>query len=486
MNHKKIFVKVAATTFLATATMNTASAQQGTRPNVLFLFADDMTYEGIAATGNSEISTPNLDRLVKGGTSFMNAYNMGGWHGAISMASRSMLLTGAYVWNTKKLQDNKYQTIYNEGMLWPQVMKQAGYNTFMTGKWHLNHVSPSQVFDETADVRPGGMPGQHPSMYNRPLSETDNSWTPWDKSTGGYWQGDKHWTEVQADDAIQYISAQKGKEHPFFMYVAFNAPHDPRQSPQEYVDMYDINKITVPDDFQPEHPMKELLGCPTTLRDEKLAPFPRTEYAVRKHRQEYYAIISHLDAQVGRILDELKATGQDKNTIIVFAADNGLACGHHGLLGKQSMYEHSMRVPLIFYGTGIPAGKKSHALVYMQDLVPTIYEMTGIEKPAGVQFQSLCTSLAKPSARQRDAVYGTFTNINQRMIRDERYKLFFIPKAKTAYLFDLRKDPNEMNNLYNNKKYNTIVRKLAQRYVELAKETGDTLNLAKYYPALFK
>lgn len=455
------------------------------RPNVLFILADDMTHEAIHALGNEEVITPNLDRLVAGGTAFTNAYNMGGWHGAISVASRSMLLTGRYIWHSKQMQDAGYASLFEKQESWPQIMKRNGYCTYMTGKWHIDHIKPEQVYDKAESVCLGGMPGAHNSQYNRPLSENDNSWLPWDESKGGYWKGGKHWSELYADNIIRYLGSRKDREDPFFIYAAFNAPHDPRQSPKEYVDMYDADKIKVPEDFSPEHPLKELMGCPTTSRDEKIAPFPRTEYAVRKHRQEYYAIITHLDAQIGRILDKLEETGLDKNTIVVFAADNGLGCGHHGLMGKQSMYDHSMNVPLIFYGAGIPAGQRSDALVYMQDLIPTVYDMSGITKPEGVEFRSLKKVIGKPSSEHRDAIYGTFTNINQRMIRDGRYKLFFIPKAKTVYLFDLKNDPYEMHNLYGDKKYDSIVRKLAQEYVQLAKNAGDPLDLAEYYPEIF-
>lgn len=456
------------------------------KPNILFILADDMTFEAIHALGNEEVITPNLDRMIEGGTAFVNTYIMGGWHGAISVASRSMLLTGRYLWHSKAAQDAGYSELFNAGNCWPQVMKRGGYDTYMTGKWHIDHVTPEQVFDVTADVRPGGMPGANKLQYNRPLSESDDRWLPWDKSMGGYWSGGKHWSEVQADDVINWLEARKTDDNPFFMYVAFNAPHDPRQSPKEYVDMYDADNIRVPDNFSPEHPLKELMGCPATSRDEKLAPFPRTEYAVRKHRQEYYAIVTHLDAQIGRIMDELEKSGLKDNTVVVFAADNGLSCGHHGLFGKQNMYEHSMRVPLVFYGKNIPAGQRVHSLVYMHDLVPTVYEMAGISSPPGLEYRSLLKSIKDSGVPQRSAVYGAFTETNQRMVCDGRYKLFFIPRARTAYLFDLKNDPEEMINLFGDRRYSGVVERLSGKYLELSSEAGDPLDITQFYPELFK
>lgn len=456
------------------------------RPNILFILADDMTFEAIHALGNDEVITPNLDRLVEGGTAFVNTYIMGGWHGAISVASRSMLLTGRYLWHSRAAQNAGYSELFKAGGCWPQVMKKGGYDTYMTGKWHIDHITPEQVFDVTADVRPGGMPGANKLQYDRPLSENDDRWLPWDRSMGGYWAGGRHWSEVQADDVIGWLEDRKDEEDPFFMYVAFNAPHDPRQSPKEYVDMYDVDNIRVPENFSPEHPLKELMGCPATSRDEKLAPFPRTEYAVRKHRQEYYAIITHLDAQIGRIMDSLEKTGLLENTVVVFAADNGLSCGHHGLFGKQNMYEHSMRVPLVFYGKGIPSGQKVGSLVYMHDLVPTVYEIADISSPSGVEYRSFMKSIKNPGASQRNAVYGAFTETDQRMVCDGRYKLFFIPKARTAYLFDLKNDPEEMTDLFGDRKYSGIVERLAKKYLELSSEAGDPLDITQYYPEIFK
>lgn len=456
------------------------------KPNILFLFVDDMTFDGVAALGNPELKTPNLDRLVANGTAFMNTYNMGGWHGAISVASRSMLMTGRYLWEAQQHEKDEYKSAIDRREFWVQVMKDAGYQTYMTGKWHIKHTEPQQLFDVTEDVRPGGCPGLVDEEYNRPQSLEDDRWLPWDKQWGGYWEGGKHWTEVQADDVIRYLDRNANAEQPFFMYVAFNAPHDPRQAPKEFVDMYPVEEIEVPENFLPEHPLKELMGCAETQRDERLAPFPRTEYAVQKHRQEYYAIISHLDREIGRILDQLKKSGLDENTLVVFAADNGLGCGHHGLMGKQNVYEHSMRVPLMFSGCGIPKNEKRYCLNYMQDLVPTIYDMAGIQKPDYLDFQSLVPVLEDADKEHYSAVYGAFRNY-QRMVRNDRYKLFFIPEAKTVYLYDLVNDPGEMNNLYGKPEYKKVVRELVNIYIKLAKKAGDTqLNdMAELYPELF-
>ena len=383
-----------------------SSCRQGKdieKPNILFIFSDDQCYSTIHALGNSEIHTPNLDRLTSQGVTFTHAYNMGAWSGAVCVASRAMLNTGRFVWNAYSYEENQHE-LAERGEMWVQLMQQAGYETYMTGKWHVK-TDAEKLFDHVKHVRPG-MPRDAwnfremketfaaiddldnvnldeimPVGYNRPLSPEDTTWQPSKKEFGGFWEGGKHWSEVLGDDAVAFIDSAKNKEEPFFMYLAFNAPHDPRQSPKEYVDMYPIKNISVPESYKPEYPYKDSIGCGPSLRDEALAPFPRTEYAVNVNRQEYYAIISHMDDQIGRILDALEKSGKAENTYIFFTSDHGLAVGNHGLVGKQNMYDHSIRVPLFVIGPGVPKNKKIDADVYLQDVMPSTLEIAGYPKP---------------------------------------------------------------------------------------------------------
>ncbi|MEO0334309.1 MAG: sulfatase-like hydrolase/transferase, partial [Bacteroidota bacterium] len=279
-------------------------------PNIVFLFADDMTYTAIRALGNEEIATPNLDKLVRNGTTFTHAYNMGGWNGAICIASRSMMISGRSLWRANQFKDHWQQ---NDSLAltqtWGQLMEQAGYNTYMTGKWHIaaNHDS---VFQTVRHVRPGmpndfrsegsfDSPETMPLGYNRPKDEQDQSWLPYDSAMGGFWEGGQHWSEVLRDDALDFLDSATAKPDPFFMYLAFNAPHDPRQAPKEFLDRYPLDSISLPESWIPRYPYEEGAGLGPKLRDEALAPFPRTEYATKVHIQEYYAIITHLDEQIG-------------------------------------------------------------------------------------------------------------------------------------------------------------------------------------------
>ncbi len=482
-----------------------ATVEETKKPNIVFLFADDQTFATVNALGNKEIYTPNLDRMAKAGTTFTHGYNMGGWHGAICVASRSMIISGAYLWNAKEkasLWGVRDSTALKE--TWPKLMEKEGYDTYMTGKWHVQ--APADIiFSRTEHIRPG-MPGDRrgelsaafkkwkkesgdmkdwnnylPMEYARPTSKDDTEWSPTDTLQGGFWEGGTHWSEVVRNDAIDFINQAKTKENPFFMYLSFNAPHDPRQAPQRFLDMYPVDSIKVPESFLPEYPFKEAIGNQSTLRDEALAPFPRTAHAVQKHRQEYYAIISHLDEQIGKILDALEASGEIDNTYIFFGADHGLSVGHHGLIGKQSLFDHSIRIPLMVMGPDVPKNKQLPQDVYLQDIMATSLDLAGTEKPNYVQFNSFKDILnGENTVGHYNGIYGAYMNL-QRMIRKDGYKLLVYPTIDKVLLFDLEADPNEMKDLANNSKYTEKVASLFNDLMKLQKTMNDSLDLKDTY-----
>ncbi len=451
------------------------------KPNILFLFADDQCYHTIHALGEEGIRTPSLDRLVNEGLTFTNAYNMGAWHGAVCVASRTMLNTGMFVWRAMR-NENNLKRLAEQRRLWSQLMEDSGYETYFSGKWHVK-IPPDSIFNHVVHERPG-MPGARPEGYNRPQMGQPDAWSPYDQKFGGFWEGGKHWSEVLGDDAVNYIQHASGREKPFFMYLAFNAPHDPRQSPREYVDLYPWEKMAVPKNYLPEYPYKEEMGCGINLRDEKLAPFPRTEYAVQVNRQEYYAIITHMDAQIARILDALERSGKKDNTYIFFTADHGLACGNHGLMGKQNMYDHSIRPPLIVVGPDIPKNERNGADVYLQDIMATALDIAGIEKPEYIEFNSLLPlSKGKQQKSHYPAVYGAYRHL-QRMVRSEGHKLILYPKVPVALLFDMEKDPLEMHDLAADPSYDGLKKKLFGRLLELQVQMEDTVDLQAVFPEL--
>lgn len=456
--------------FISLLTLTICQAQK--KPNILFIFADDMAYDVMGAAGHSEVKTPHLDKLANRGTLFTHAYNSGAWHGAVCVASRTMLQTGLQIWNARKAEKGLKKNYVDKKLFWPQLMEAAGYETYFAGKWHVGNKKLAQeAFQHSRNIRPGMPRPANRTGYNRPKSEDDHDWKPWDKKQAGFWIGGKHWSEVVADDGELFLAKAAKSDKPFFMMLAFNAPHDPRQAPKKFCDMYPYDKISVPKSFLPEYPHE--ICNNRKLRDEVLAPFPRTHYAVQVHRSEYYAIITHMDEQIGRILTALEKTGKAKDTVVIFSADHGLSVGHHGLMGKQNMYDHSVRVPWIIAGPGVPEKKQLAAPIYLQDVMATALELGVAKKPEHVEFESVLPHL-RGQGKANDVVYSSYMN-HQRMVATDKYKLIKYPKLGVEKLFDLKNDPEEMKDLAKDAAHAEALQKMRKLLAEQMKKMNDPL-----------
>lgn len=458
-------------------------------PNFLFLFADDQAFDTIEAFGHPTVKTPNLDKLVQSGMTFTHAFNQGSWSGAVCVVSRAMLNSGRYIYRARE----DVETV----PLWGEVFSEAGYSTFLTGKWHNGDATALKSFNEGMSIGRGMFEtkgGPQGPGYRRP-TPTNNTWSPTDSTLLGHWApdvkdivdgvlgkamsddyiADVHTSTLYANRAIDFMSTwDSTRNRPFMMYVAFNAPHDPRQAPQEFVDMYPLEDIAVPPNFVAEHPFDQ--GERNTLRDEILGPFPRTEEAIKTHIQEYYAIITHMDYEIGRILEKLESLDIADNTYIIFTADHGLAVGQHGLLGKQNQYEHSIRVPLMISGPGVSAGSSTDALVYLQSIYPTTCDLAGIDTPQTVEFKSLMPLIEQTSDQSYDAIFGSYKDF-QRMVRTRDYKLILYPEVDEVQLFDMQNDPYELTNLAEQEAYQDTIQALFGKLQSLQAEVGDTLTL---------
>jgi arylsulfatase A-like enzyme len=442
---------------LASPALAADGPKPAARPNILFLFADDQRADAIAAYGNPHIKTPNMDRLAQAGFSFRGNYIFGGNSGAVCMPSRAMLMSGR-TWfhvDTVKLTGVK---------LLPELLRENGYATFGTGKWHNGEPSWLRAFERGKSIFFGGM-ADHTRVPIKDLG-ADGRLTA--KRTG-----EKFSSELFADAAIDFLKSDHG-DKPFFAYVAFTAPHDPRQPPEAFRAPYYRDLPPLPANFLPQLPFDN--GMMRGGRDENLAPWPRTEAVIRDQIAEYYGLITHLDGQIGRILATLKQTGQDRNTIIIYAADNGLALGSHGLLGKQNVFEHSMRVPLIIVGPGIPQGKSTTAFTYLLDLFPTLCDVLALKRPAGLEGESLRPLWEGRKTSVRDSIFLPFLEI-QRAVRDERWKLIAYPKISHLQLFDLKNDPYETTNRIDRPEGAGHVRRLLALMRQWQAKVGDTLPL---------
>jgi arylsulfatase A-like enzyme len=442
-------------------------AQSPKRSNVLVLLTDDQRFNTIRALGNAEIHTPNMDRLVKSGTVFTQAHIMGSLGGAVCAPSRAMLLTSRPVFS-----------VHEDGGVIPasektfaEVFRESGYQTFSSGKWHSDHASFNRSFASGDNIFFGGMHTEKEGGHWKPkLHHYDPSGIYKSPFTGNDFS-----SVCYANAAIEFIG--KSRQEPFLMYVAFTAPHDPRTPPDEYLRLYDTAKINLPGNFMPKHPFD---NGELTVRDEMLLSTPRNPAEVKLEIAKYYAMISEVDHEIGRVLDALKASGQYENTIIVLAGDNGLAVGQHGLLGKQNLYDHSMRVPLIFAGPGIPANKRVDAYCYLTDVFPTLCQLTGLQQPATVEGVSLDRAFTSQRFSGRDRLFITYSNLQRAIVKDGKKLIVYnVNGQHPVQLFDLKKDPLEKHNLANEKTYQKKVTELRALLQSEMRRYGDFCDFSK-------
>jgi len=411
--------------------LSAAEAAAAKRPNVLFLFTDDQREDTVAALGNPNIKTPNLDKLAGSGVVFRNAYCMGGFSGAVCLPSRMMMLRGRSWFAVRGLPPDFPN--------FPKSLNEAGYETYHHGKRGNTDTLVHKSFTHShylpdGSARASGFP-----------------------------------CKDIVDDAIRFLG-ERDKSKPFFMYLAPANPHDPRIADKKYLDQYDPDKIPLPPNFMPFHPFNngELL-----IRDERLAPWPRTPEAIRKHLHDYYAVITGMDEQIGRLLDALKEAGEYESTILIFSSDQGIAIGSHGLMGKQNLYEHSMGVPLVFAGPGIPKGKTVDAFAYLLDVFPTVCDLVGAKVPDGLDGKSLAPVLQGKAEGVRDTIFLGYRNI-QRAVRRGRWKLLRYPQVDKTQLFDLEADPFETRDLAADPAQADRVKDLLALMAEQQKLFGDT------------
>jgi arylsulfatase A-like enzyme len=407
------------------------------KPNVVFLLADDQRADTIAALGNEVIQTPNLDALVKRGFVFRNAYCMGSTVPAVCNPSRHMLLSGRSLY--------RYDPKRKEGTF-ADAMNAAGYVTWHVGKRGNTALAYHKAF-------------QH-SSYLTDVKER----------TSGH-----HGREA-IDRALAFLKGWDRKK-PLFMDIEFEGPHDPRVAAAEWLKRYDRDKIPLPPNYLPFHPFDngELL-----VRDEKLAPWPRTRDEVRKHLHDYYGCITSIDHQVGRLVAALKEMKEHDNTVFIYSSDHGLALGSHGLFGKQSLYEHSMKSPLVFAGPGVRKGD-SDALAYLFDIYPTAAELAGAKVPGDLDGKSLVPAM-KDGKAGREAIFLAYRDV-QRAVRRGDWKLIRYPKVNITQLFHLRDDPHELKNLADDPGQAERVKELMALLASQQKHHGDRVPLSVEKPA---
>jgi arylsulfatase A-like enzyme len=426
------------------------------RRNILLIIADDHRYESIGANGNRHVRTPHLDALSAEGIVFEGAHCQGSMHPAVCVPSRASLMTGRNIFaSSQDPTGSDYEAsafaIPPALATFPERLRALGYTTHAVGKWHNDRASFARSFTSGDRLMFGGM-----SDHDRvPLNRFDSS---------GHCPADAVYFEAGLStdlfrSSVESFLRAHDSERPFCLYVAFTAPHDPRTPPPEY--RFPQEAADLPPNLLPVHPFD---NGEMQVRDELLEAFPRRPEAVRQHIADYYGMISHLDSAVGSILATLRETGLADNTLVIYTADHGLALGQHGLMGKQNLYEHSLRVPLIIAGPEIPASRRVPHLVWHADTTATILDVAGCSPDTdgeGSNLLPLANGLGGSIRRTFSAAY----RFSQRMVRDDRYKLICYfdqadqrsapvtlagrptPGSTAEQLFDLFQDPYETTNL---------------------------------------
>jgi len=432
------------------------------KPNVLLIVADDHRADALGRGGDPAVRTPTLDALAAAGVALRNARIMGGQSGAVCVPTRASLLTGV----------NPLRAVGPGGgippglALLPAVFREAGYVTHGIGKWHNGQRSFASGFVGGAEIFFGGM-----SDHRRvPVHDFDAAGAYPDaaRRVGGAFS-----TDLFTDAAVRFLRTYAGTA-PFLLYLAFTAPHDPRTPPSEYAALYDPADVRLPPNFLPRHPFD---NGELEVRDERLAPLPRTADAVRRHLADYYGMITHLDAGIGRVLDALRRSGRDGDTVVAYTADHGLAVGQHGLLGKQNLYECTLRVPLILAGPGLPAGCCVDAQHHSCDLLPTLCDLADLPVPGTVETRSLLPLVAGEPGRS--ATFALYKDV-QSAVCDGRWKLIrYRRSAQTGrgtdrtQFFDLLLDPWESDDRSGDAAVQPHVARLGGMLTEWERRAGD-------------
>jgi arylsulfatase A-like enzyme len=439
------------------------------RPNIVFILTDDMRPDAIGAFGHPIVKTPNLDLLASKGVAFTHA--MVGY--PICHVSRAEILTGCCAFKTGVQYRGK--ALDPALALWPEIFRRNGYRTCFSGKWHNDGHPTKRGFETTEGLFSSGGDKIRVSMPDQ-AGRSATGYTGWTfKSDEGVVEKDKgvgltpDTDRIIADGAIRHIEGKSNE--PFFLQVSFTGPHDPRIEPRGYEHRYDPVGIPLPKNFAIKHPFDH---GNASGRDEILLRIPRDPDEVRAELAVYFAVIANIDEQVGRIVAAVRATGVWENTILIFSSDHGLALGSHGLTGKQNMYEHTIGVPLIMHGPGIPMGKRILAPCYLRDLFPTTCDLAQIEIPPTVQSRSLVPLLNEKAKSIYDEVFSCFSD-SQRMLRDERWKLIWYPKLDRFQLFDTIVDPDELHDKINDPQHTPRVAAMTEKLKAWLKQNGDPL-----------
>lgn len=466
------------------------------RPNIIWITLEGVPLSVLSCYGSKLIDTPNIDRLAQEGMQFNNAFTTN----ALCAPSRATLLTGKYdhlngmISNPGVTTDHITHCTFDPSQqTFPQLLKKNGYQTGLVGKWHL--VSEG---DEPANP---GIAGFDYFVFKR------NAGGPYYEATGYYQNPKLGSSKIVKTEYPGYITDNitdltikgiKKFKKPFMMMVQYFNDHRPFDPPHKYEHIYDNTHVTEPGTFWDDYTMRASPARDARMRIEYMPDFnppkeltgrQRKQWNYQKFMEHFLGTLKALDDNIGQLLDYLDESGLSHNTVVALTSDHGFFLGDHGWFDKRFMYEQAIRVPwLIRYPGIIKQGSKSESMNINIDNAPTILDLAGIEIPSDMQGKSLAPIVKGNEPKEwRDAYYYHYYEFAPPHwvaphygVRTERYKLIYYYTVNQWELFDLKKDPDEMENLFNwggydvHPEYKSIAQELTQKLRQLRKEFKDT------------
>ena len=443
--------------------------------NVLFIMTDDLNCD-LGSYGHPQVISPNIDELANQGVLFENAHNQFPLCGP----SRVSLMTGMYSDQTMhtKLDIDLRQTIPDVVTL-GQRYRQRGYTSVRIGKIY-HYGNPGTIGSSGQDdistwdytINPYGRDKEEEYKINTLRKRQYGGTLSWLAADG---TDDEQTDGIGATEAIEQLEKFSKNGKNFFLAVGMFRPHTPYVAPKKYFDMYDMDEMEIPYDGSTDEYLSTI-PLPAALsvrwkKDQSILNDKSNFKLAQEIKEAYYATTTFVDAQVGRILKKLKQTGLDKNTIVVFTSDHGYHLGEHGHWQKQTLFDNSTRVPLIFSGPGVEKGVRSNSPVELIDIYPTLMDLTEIETPSHVVGKSLKSIFTDPNhkvrksalTRWRASQHGNLnfseSGIQGYSIKTERYRLTkWGESGEHGYeLYDHDNDKKEMINLANDPAYKSVI-----------------------------
>ena len=473
-----------------------SASAENKRPNILYIMSDDHAAHAISAYGSrlaKVAPTPNIDRIAQEGILFENCFCTN----SICVPSRATILTGQYSQTNGALDLGG--GLEPERQYLPRLMKQAGYETGMIGKWHLKQ-EPA-AFDYYCVL-----PGQG-SYFNPILRESGGQWPKNERRFAGY--DSRHSSDVITDVSLGWLKS-RDRSKPFFLMHHFKAPHDNFENAERYDWLFEDVDIPEPESLwnSGNHGSQATKGMGTSIGrrnkrrnmgvhmfvDKSLPDEQYKRTAYQRYLKKYLRCVRGVDDNIGRLFAYLEKSRQMDNTVIIYTSDQGMMLGEHDFIDKRWMYEESMRMPfLVRYPKMIKSGMRTDEIINNADFAPMILELAGLETPDYMQGRSFVGLLQgrTPLDWPKSTYYRYWMHMAHHDnpahfgVRTKEYKLIFFyglnykkggpkPTQPGWELYDMKNDPHEMNNLYGQPKYSNVVKKLKAELLLLRKKYNET------------